>query len=445
MCGDGPVWNSVQSPCFENIEIISFQAKQGDWQIQSGYFVDHCIAERGEEMCSFQGNITSIAIVAAFNLVQAILMFTGVLRLRKKPLLVLGDAISSFLSRPDTTTFGLCLLSREDVTDRKLWPSKLPLEDMKHYTMIANLPAARRFKAVSAVTLWNGVSALLVTLLMILGLLFQMYQYVRRAYAPDHYQFSVVSIGTFSFGAPNPLLIVDNWSLFSLSSEVSQTIVSGLVANLPQLLLSLSYILINHYLTAMYIAEEWNKFSDNKSGLRVTDPEPLTAQSSSHYLQLPCKIVFPLIGAYSVLHWLLSMSIFIAVIQDYNADGVLINGLLASTPLLQNGAPQRFASCGFSPIPAVVFLGILGLMLFYILGISLRKIPPGMPVVGSCSAAISAACHAPTWDMGCEMKTLLWGSVKDPNASLLERYATTRHCSFNSSEVESVVAGGEYN
>lgn len=44
--------------------------------------------------------------------------------IKRSPLVTLGDAIASFLKYPDSTTRGLCLVSKEDIQDH-IWTEPL--------------------------------------------------------------------------------------------------------------------------------------------------------------------------------------------------------------------------------------------------------------------------------------------------------------------------------
>lgn len=55
---------------------------------------------------------------------------------------------------------------------------------------------------------------------------------------------------------------------------------------------------------------------------------------------------------------------------------------------------SRFANCGYSPIAIISAVVAAGVLLLSALVFMLRRFGPGAPpVVGTCSAAISAACH----------------------------------------------------
>jgi hypothetical protein len=66
-----------------------------------------------------------------------------------------------------------------------------------------------------------------------------------------------------------------------------------------------------------------------------------------------------------------------------------------------------------------------------------RRYKPGIPLVGSCSAAISAACHRPPGDTSASLKAVQWGVVGDQGADV-------GHCSFSSFEVREPQPGCLY-
>ena len=55
--------------------------------------------------------------------------------------------------------------------------------------------------------------------------------------------------------------------------------------------------------------------------LRVSAPEGI--QRSSYFVSMPWKYGIPLISSMSVLHWLISQSVFVYVAEVYKADGTL--------------------------------------------------------------------------------------------------------------------------
>jgi hypothetical protein len=67
-----------------------------------------------------------------------------------------------------------------------------------------------------------------------------------------------------------------------------------------------------------------------------------------------------------------------------------------------------------------------------------RRYTGGIPLVGSCSAAISAACHPPKGDSAASLNTLQWGCVKD------DKVTAIGHCSLSSLEVTPPTEGYFY-
>lgn len=78
-----------------------------------------------------------------------------------------------------------------------------------------------------------------------------------------------------------------------------------------------------------------------------------------------------------------------------------------------------------------------------------RKYKPGIPLVGSCSAAISAACHPPQGDDKPSRKVVQWGScgpmstlgMTGDDQTLSSGESETGHCSLTSFNVEPPVEG----
>lgn len=70
------------------------------------------------------------------------------------------------------------------------------------------------------------------------------------------------SFGSFSESDQNPFIDLT----FTFSAGV-------LLANSPQILLSICYLAYNNMFTRLQMAREWSLFSEGYRGLRVTDPK----------------------------------------------------------------------------------------------------------------------------------------------------------------------------
>lgn len=103
-------------------EIDDVKAR-GAWVVR-GFLIDHCLSQRTEEKCKIQFSIPIASIVIVFNALKVVLFSVITLKVQEAPLMTIGDAIVSFMQRPDHTTEGMCLMSRADFENEKeLWQS----------------------------------------------------------------------------------------------------------------------------------------------------------------------------------------------------------------------------------------------------------------------------------------------------------------------------------
>jgi len=209
-----------------------------------------------------------------------------------------------------------------------------------------------------------------------------------------------------------------NWRNMTGSSGLMLTI---LIANSPQALLSFLFLTYNGLYTCMLLGDEWSGYAYKRKPLRVTSP--VGEQRSTYRLQLPYRYGIPLLILSGTLHWLVSQSLFLARVTAFTADGIEDASLSVST-------------IGYSSI-AIITVIILGTIVVFLgIGMGFRRYKPGMPLVGSCSAAISAACHRPNDDVDASRKGVMWGVVGVENGF--------GHCCVTSFEVEKPVEGKLY-
>ena len=89
-------------------------------EINNHYSLDGCLSMRVDEHCRLIFHPPLCLIVIGCGLVKILSMFLTARLDRKEVLLTIGDAITSFLDRPDPTTDGWCLMSRRGAV-RKIW------------------------------------------------------------------------------------------------------------------------------------------------------------------------------------------------------------------------------------------------------------------------------------------------------------------------------------
>lgn len=213
-----------------------------------------------------------------------------------------------------------------------------------------------------------------------------------------------------------------------------------LIANSPQLLLSFLFLTYNGMFTCMRLTEEWMGYAHERKPLRVTDP--VGAQRSTYRLQLPYRYGIPMLILSGILHWLVSQSLFLARIIAIDANG-------------NEDAAGSISTVGYSCIAiiTVIPVGVIVVLIGIITG--LRRYRSGMPLAVSCSAAISAACQRPDGDVDAAIKPVMWGAISQKVKWLDEEGRAVRwrgtsteglvgHCCFTSFEVSPPVEGKLY-
>lgn len=215
---------------------------------------------------------------------------------------------------------------------------------------------------------------------------------------------------------------VSNESLMNipLPKGAGGIMTSVLLTNAPQAILSFLFFSYNGLFSSMLLMKEWSGFAHERKTLRVT--WPIGRQRSTTWLQLPYRYGVPLLIASSALHWLVSQSIFFVHVIILDAAG--------------EQTRDSISTCGYSNIAviSVILLGSIIILLGILIGSRSYKV--GMPLVGSCSAAISAACHALKNDPNASLRPVMWGAVKT-NGSV-------GHCCFSSLDVSPPVEGRVY-
>ena len=187
-----------------------------------------------------------------------------------------------------------------------------------------------------------------------------------------------------------------------------------LMANLPQTILSCLYLTYNSLVTCMLLGQEWSLFSHHHRTLRLTSPRP--GQRSTYWLQVPYIYAIPLMALSALLHWLTLQSLFLTRVDTFDPFGRSI----------WTGRENRV---GYSCTAIILALGLAIFALIAAAGMGYRKYSAEITTVGSCSAAISAACHV--W--GAEShkiigKKVRWGDVQ------IVLNLRVRHLTFSSEE-----------
>lgn len=128
------------------------------------------------------------------------------------------------------------------------------------------------------------------------------------------------------------------------------------------------------------------------------------------------------------MHWFMSQSIFLAMIKRRTVP-------YGNGDLMDNTS----VTCGYSIIPIIFSISLGGMMLLILIMLAVfRRLPAGMPLLGNCSAVISAACHRPKEDENAARLPVRWGAVGDADGRGIG------HCALTSMEVTKPIAGRLY-
>ncbi|KAL2812282.1 hypothetical protein BJX63DRAFT_432724 [Aspergillus granulosus] len=369
--------------------------------LPESYPVDHCMALRAEEACQLFFSPPICLVVLGCNLIKLLCTLFTIRDSREDVFLTIGDAIASFLTRPDRNTQGACLLSKPLIAksahgwDRKRSKVHSISPDLVQGSLPLRLCSQKRwFQAVSPAR-W------ICTMLLFASML-----------APAGY---VLWLGIEDFnGSYGTKTIWDN----GLGQVTSGTILSGmdarpnthgiftmvLLANTPQLLVSFAYFMYNALLTIMLGAVEYDRYGLSRKPLRVSWPRG--AQRSTYYLSLPYRYSLPLLTVSALLHWFVSQSFFFVDILPFEANG---------EPYVSG----EVVTCGYNPVAIIFGIVVGGAMPVVAMLLGLRRFRSKMPLAAQCSAAISAACHpmisstgsASNDDEDHALKPVQWGEL----------------------------------
>ena len=228
-----------------------------------------------------------------------------------------------------------------------------------------------------------------------------------------HYPTDIKSLWRLSFGAVSSLTLITIGDLSTVSTV--------LLANAAQVVLSFLYLSYNSIFTCELLSREWTSYAMNRKGLRVTSPRG--RQRSKYFLQLPYTYSITLLVFSELLHWLVSLSIFLAQINIIDFDG-------------QPSESTRISKCGYSCIAIICVLVVGSILITAGLLNGFRRYPGNIPLAATCSAAISAACHPPANDTNAAFKKVQYGEVETKDG--------VRHCTFTSHPVTTPVVGELY-
>ncbi|KAK0611889.1 hypothetical protein B0T14DRAFT_531224 [Immersiella caudata] len=324
---------------------------------------EYCMSELWTAPCRVEVDnalLTTVTILCVAKCILCIIVL--VTAPRSTPLITPGDAIESFITQPDPSTAGMCTFNCGDFDQKqRQWgevaafrwvPGARPWGQTK-------LKISRRsiFSVPKGIWVWSYllIGGSLITASVFVGI-----------------SMREQSIHESDFGhAPTNAQMQQHH--VNLASTTNQVV----LANTPQLILSMCYFAYNGLFTRILSEWEWARFSTAYTTLRVTHRKG--QQRSTYRLQLPYRWSLPLLAVSALLHWLYSNSLYITIFEGFHwpGDNFSLNRGLAYS------SKSILISFVISISVAIAPL-ILGSV----------KIPGNMPMARNSSAVISAACHA---------------------------------------------------
>ncbi|KAJ5914828.1 hypothetical protein N7504_003711 [Penicillium tannophilum] len=363
---------------------------------------DGCLAYEGKTNCQLLFNPIIGVVISLATLVKVVAMFLAarIQRSRAPPLLTIGDAVASFLQRPDDTTKGICWMSFRRI--KKDWRHHLVLSDQPPPRLYGHLSPRKQWRKASSPFFWLATS-----------LIFSIGIGSAAVFAPG------ITLDMFG-GLWNSDNNVKNFGMY-VSSNYSE-LKGVVVANSVQLVVTIAYYLFNRVLTSMLASAEYSAYGTDRKALRVTWPVKDSKQRSTYWLSVPYKYGIPILLLFTTIHWLVSQGYYYVLMIPYGAD---------DQPLYE----KKISSLGVSSLPiflAAVIGFIAGMLL---LSLAFRRLKSLIPLAGTCSAAISAACHPPedVCTATAAHGELIWGETSLPSDCIDDESdgrEVRGHCSF---------------
>ncbi|KAK7224929.1 hypothetical protein V2G26_012932 [Clonostachys chloroleuca] len=406
LCSDG-AWKDQLSP--------------NEWTL-GGAKVKYCLSEKIAPKCHLQVALSLIGVVIAFNAVKVIVIsiMAASNLINQEPLVTVGDAAASFIQRPEPTTKGMCMLSAREIINSHEG-EVIPAKEYQPQPMKRSAAVSwRRWIVASLMTL--------TALIVILGLLGYAVATLNSNYGKGDFN----SLWSLGVGALTPHTMVESWGVPGTGEAA--VIATVLITNMPQLLLSFLYLILNGVVTAMSAASEWSNYGYNlHRPLRVSFPTG--GQRSTFFLQLPYRYSVPMMALSVLMHWLISQSFFIA--QIYEMRTWRLTSDQKQNPTTTQDADIT-TTAAYSPMAIFLTAFVVAIVFMLAVVIGRLRLREGMPLAGSCSAAISASCHV--LEGTSIYEPVKWGVVIPPE----EGKDGVGHCTFSNYHVDCLEPGKRY-
>lgn len=150
--GDPYRWLCPENPtnwCSTYLPSLYSEAEQDAWVVHGesrNYTVTSCLSAPVPEHCKLQYSLPLTITVIVVNFIKAAILCYMSVTTSELPLLTTGDAVASFLHRPDARSLGRCLMSARKV---KAVHDGYALRNLHHWPLVYKARRKRWYSAVS--------------------------------------------------------------------------------------------------------------------------------------------------------------------------------------------------------------------------------------------------------------------------------------------------------
>ncbi|KAI8220175.1 hypothetical protein K4K54_008803 [Colletotrichum sp. SAR 10_86] len=339
--------------------------------------VKYCLSEPFPTHCKARvSNTLFLAICLLALAVSALCAIALRILWGQDRLVAVGDAVDSFIRRPDMTTRDMCTLGWRDFSSTTV--ERLQKPKMEGWVHSQRQYVRRRGRWGDSVHVSDWVKLLLPGGVGFIICLLSLISFVE---AGGGWQ-KALSASIFGQNSSNPILMMKYPSESLRAFMVmlaSRPIGASLVATMPQLLLAILPLILHHTYTRMFIARTWSSYAARFKTLRVN--EPRGEQRENHFFEIPSKYFLSFVTIGTLTRWLCSNAIYVIHVESFHAD--------LSTVETYHPYVNVFVSLKAALGTIITLFFILVTPIF----MALIPLPGESVLVGSCSAAISAGCH----------------------------------------------------
>ncbi|GAP85633.2 hypothetical protein SAMD00023353_1301040 [Rosellinia necatrix] len=413
-----------------------------DWQVynQISVKVDYCLSggvEHREADCAIRYSSVLLLVVTglngcvltcvyfAWNIHRAQMKEVAKGRWEEEQLTTVDEAVSSFLQHEDQYTMTATFLECSDYDDSIGFCT--PAAVVESRAAADRLRSNLRWYRGAGRVLWYTTTFVFVGAAAAITFLV-----VKAVGALTDYGIptDLASLWRMGVGETHGYTIALTKAIASLGANAFYGTL--FLANVPQVVLGVGWWLANSLLTRLLLAQRWAKFIVKRSGLRV--PSPQGQQRRSFFLSLPYRYSIPLLILSAVLHWLLSQSFFVVQTRGFVYDMAYQDKDQFVRDEALDASVIGYSTIAFILSLAIVFGIFIGIVLLAMKPLPSREIGPceggtetdgnllvtRMPLVSTCSAAISAACHPGPGSCDAHLKPVQWGKTRSGRWSITD-------------------------